>query len=62
MKLYGGPFSEIKNKTMDIELRLYDEKREINVGECIKFTNIKFYGKTDDEFIIDCEEAVKESE
>ena len=41
MKLYNEPFSVIKNRTKDIELRLYDEKRkDIKVGEYITFTNI----------------------
>lgn len=41
MRLNEEPFEKIKNKTKDIELRLYDEKRKkIKVGDEICFTNI----------------------
>ena len=40
MKLQASPFEKIKNGTKNIELRLYDEKRQsINVGDDIVFTN-----------------------
>ena len=41
MKLYQEPFSAIKRRTKDIELRLYDEKRKkVKVGDFITFTNV----------------------
>jgi len=41
MKLNNGPFNMIKNGKKDIEMRLYDEKRQqIKVGDTIEFTNI----------------------
>lgn len=41
MKLKEDPFNKIKNKTKDIEMRLYDEKRSlIKKGDIIEFTNI----------------------
>ena len=40
MKLKPAPFEMIKNRQKTIELRLYDEKRQlINVGDEIVFTN-----------------------
>jgi ASC-1-like (ASCH) protein len=40
MKLKPAPFEMIKNGQKTIELRLYDEKRQlINVGDEIVFTN-----------------------
>lgn len=41
MKLNNGPFNMIKNGKKDIEMRLYDEKRQqIKKGDTIEFTNI----------------------
>lgn len=40
MRLHKGPFELIKNGSKTIELRLYDEKRQmINVGGTITFEN-----------------------
>lgn len=40
MRLHRGPFELIKNGSKTIELRLYDEKRQmINVGDTITFEN-----------------------
>ena len=40
MRLHKGPFELIKNGSKTIELRLYDEKRQmINLGETITFEN-----------------------
>lgn len=40
MRLHKGPFELIKNGSKTIELRLYDEKRQmINVGDTIIFEN-----------------------
>ena len=40
MRLHKGPFELIKNGSKTIELRLYDEKRQmINVGDTITFEN-----------------------
>ncbi len=40
MKLQGGPFQAIKSKNKDIEMRLFDEKRQkIKVGDIIEFEN-----------------------
>lgn len=40
MKLCPGPFGMIASGQKDIELRLYDEKRQkIKVGDTIRFTN-----------------------
>lgn len=40
MRLHNGPFEKIKNKTKTVELRLYDEKRNlINIGDTIEFEN-----------------------
>lgn len=40
MKLFPGPFGMIASGQKDIELRLYDEKRQkIKVGDTIIFTN-----------------------
>ena len=40
MRLHNEPFELIKNGTKTIEMRLYDEKRElIIVGDIIKFIN-----------------------
>ena len=40
MRLHKGPFELIKNGSKTIELRLYDEKRQmINVGDIITFEN-----------------------
>lgn len=42
MKLRPNPFSKIKSGQKTIELRLYDEKRQlISVGDRISFVNIK---------------------
>lgn len=42
MKLRPNPFSMIKNGKKTIELRLYDEKRQlISVGDVIRFVNTK---------------------
>ena len=42
MKLRSEPFNKIASGLKDIELRLFDEKRqEIQVGDTIEFTNIK---------------------
>lgn len=42
MKLQPKPFHQIKNGSKEIEMRLYDEKRQkIKVGDRIKFTNIE---------------------
>lgn len=41
MKLKDSPFNMIKNGKKDIEMRLYDEKRQtIKPGDTIEFTNI----------------------
>lgn len=41
MKLNNGPFNMMKNGQKDIEMRLYDEKRQqIKKGDTIEFTNI----------------------
>lgn len=41
MKLNDSPFNKIKNGTKRVELRLYDEKRQLlNVGDKIEFTNL----------------------
>ena len=41
MKLHEAPFELIKNRIKTIELRLYDEKRQmISVGDFIVFTKI----------------------
>lgn len=41
MKLNNSPFNMIKNGKKDIEMRLYDEKRQqIKPGDTIEFTNI----------------------
>ena len=38
MRLHKGPFELIKNGSKTIELRLYDEKRQmINIGDTITF-------------------------
>lgn len=40
MRLHKGPFELIKNGSKTIELRLYDEKRQmINLGDTITFEN-----------------------
>ena len=40
MKLNDEPFKSIKSGTKTVELRLYDEKRQLlNVGDTIEFTN-----------------------
>ena len=40
MRLHKGPFELIKNGSKTIELRLYDEKRQmINIGDTIIFEN-----------------------
>ena len=40
MKLNNGPFSNIKNGTKTIELRLNDEKRQLlKIKDLIEFTN-----------------------
>jgi len=40
MKLNNGPYNSIYYGKKDIEMRLYDEKRQlINVGDIITFTN-----------------------
>lgn len=42
MKLKNDPFQKIKNKTKDIEMRIYDEKRKlVQKGDIIEFTNLK---------------------
>lgn len=42
MKLQTKPFELIKNKNKNIEMRLYDEKRQkIKIGDKIVFTNIE---------------------
>ena len=39
MKLLEKPFNSIKNRTKDIEFRLYDEKRkQIKIGDEIEFS------------------------
>ena len=43
MKLYDGPFDQIKNGTKKIELRLFDEKRAtINIGDTIVFHRVNY--------------------
>jgi ASC-1-like (ASCH) protein len=55
MKLQDKPFSSIKEKTKIYELRLYDEKRrKINVGDIIKFTNMK----TNEEIFVVVEDLI----
>ena len=40
MKLYASPFEKIKSGAKNIELRLFDEKRQkIKIGDDIIFTN-----------------------
>ncbi len=40
MKLHNEPFEKIKNGTKTIELRLYDEKRQLlKIKDKIEFTN-----------------------
>lgn len=40
MRLHPEPFDKIKNGTKTIEMRLYDEKRQLlKVGDLIEFTN-----------------------
>ena len=40
MKLQNNPFQSIKNKTKTIEMRLFDEKRQlIKTNDLIEFTN-----------------------
>ena len=40
MQLHPEPFNKIKNRIKNIELRLYDEKRQLlKVGQDIIFTN-----------------------
>ena len=42
MKLKPNPFESIKNGIKTIEIRLYDEKRQLlNIGDTIEFTNIE---------------------
>ncbi len=42
MKLRPNPFSMIKSRQKTIELRLYDEKRQLlSVGDIIRFVNTK---------------------
>ena len=42
MKLKPNPFESIKNGIKTIEIRLYDEKRQLlNIGDTIAFTNIE---------------------
>ena len=41
MKLFGAPFEKLKCKQKDIEVRLFDEKRQlIKVGDRIKFRKL----------------------
>ena len=41
MKLQNDPFNKIKNGTKTIEMRLYDEKRQLlKINDTIIFTNI----------------------
>ncbi len=40
MKLNEAPFQAVKSKSKDIEMRLYDEKRQkIKMGDIIEFEN-----------------------
>lgn len=40
LRLHNKPFYSIKNKTKIIEMRLYDEKRQLlKIGDNIKFIN-----------------------
>lgn len=42
MKLQSAPFNNIKNGTKSIEMRLYDEKRQLlNLDDIIEFTNMQ---------------------
>lgn len=42
MKLKPNPFESIKNGIKTIEIRLYDEKRQLlSIGDTIEFTNIE---------------------
>lgn len=42
MKLQDAPFQSIKSGAKDIEMRLYDEKRQrLKVGDNIRFTNLQ---------------------
>lgn len=42
MKLQGDPFQKITEGSKTIELRLYDEKRQlVQVGDRIEFTNLE---------------------
>lgn len=51
MKLNPHPFSQIKNGSKDIEVRLYDQKRQmIKPGDGITFTNIV----TNEEIVTEC--------
>lgn len=40
LRLHNKPFNSIKNRTKTIEMRLFDEKRQLlKVGDTIKFVN-----------------------
>ena len=50
MKLAVEPFEKIRNREKDIEMRLYDDKRQlIKVGDRIRFLNIV----TDERLLVD---------
>ena len=41
MKLKNDPFCKIKNESKIIEMRLFDEKRQmLNIKDVIEFTNM----------------------
>ena len=50
MKLAVEPFEKIRNREKDIEMRLYDDKRQlIKVGDRIRFSNMV----TDERLLVD---------
>lgn len=52
MKLNDGPYNSIYYGNKDIEMRLYDEKRQlISVGDIIEFTNNETMDKFDAEVV-----------
>ena len=53
MKLFHEPYEQIKTGKKDIELRLYDEKRQlVEIGDHISFKNINM----NEEILAECVE------
>ena len=51
MKLFNEPYEQIKIGKKDIELRLFDEKRQlVKIGDLISFKNIN----TNEEIVAEC--------